>query len=128
MNGAASWIVSVSRSSRRFLDTSQQTPPLCVSTASPTNATSSHLKSQLLPTLPLSLSPLLLFPLPTSTSTLLPLPLPTPQHLQMPRLLRQRPLRLPRQPGRIFLPDAPLISTDSLSLTHTPFLSLSLTH
>lgn len=45
----------------------------------------------LFPTLPLPhFSPLILL-------------LPTPQHLQMPRLLRQRSLRLPRQPGRVFL-------------------------
>lgn len=48
----------------------------------------------LFPTLPLPhFSPLILL-------------LPTPQHLQMPRLLRQRSLRLPRQPGRVFLSTA----------------------
>ncbi len=45
-----------------------------------------------------TLSPLL--PLPLLLTTPL---LPTPQHLQMSHLLRQRPFRLPSQPGCIFL-------------------------
>lgn len=69
------------------------------------------------------------FALPSTTFLLLPLP--TPQHLQMPRLLRQRPLRLPRQTSRIFLlipqivSSSPSLSSAFLSLTHTHTLSLS---
>lgn len=62
-------------------------------------------------------------PLPLSTTTLLLLLLPTTQHLQMARLLRQRPLRLSGQPSGIFL----LVTTAIVSTTptYTHFLSLS---
>ena len=63
-------------------------------------------------------------PLPLSTTTLLLLLLPTTQHLQMARLLRQRPLRLSSQPSGISL----LVTTAIVSTTptYTHFLSPSL--
>lgn len=76
---------------------------------------------QLFPTLALPI------PLPLSTTTLLLALLPTTQHLQMARLLRQRPLRLSSQPSGIFLPVTTAIVSTTPTHKHTrTFLSPSL--
>lgn len=73
---------------------------------------------QLFPTLALPLS------LPLSTTTLLLALLPTTQHLQMARLLRQRPLRLSSQPSGIFLPVTTAIVSTTPTHKHTHTFSL----